>query len=142
MSTTLSPQSAWVDAWVRSHADLYMTMPPAGGVPREGPRVHLGGSLCVDALLYPDGSVLLSEYEMLDTGWSPCSFREATDKERIFWLVAASSRYPELRRMLPERPEGAPDCERCEGACFWSRGYPCEACSGLGWQQPSTAPRE
>jgi hypothetical protein len=63
-------------------------------------------------------------------------------ERRPRWLIvatkAASKQFPELKALLPDRPEGARQCEMCKGKGKvlwpWRRVGPfCDGCWGLGW---------
>jgi hypothetical protein len=65
--------------------------------------------------------------------------REVTDRVRIrLALVVGSKAVPELRRLVPDRPPGAVDCEECRGTgtavlneqATWA----CNPCGGVGWR--------
>ena len=62
----------------------------------------------------------------LDPGW------------RVGALAIGSERIPELKEVLPARPEGARHCETCSGQGFTDlpnvpRFLLCQSCWGLGW---------
>ena len=67
------------------------------------------------------------EYEVeLNPGWC------------IGALVIGSERIPELKEILPRRPEGARNCDDCSGQGFTDlpnapRFLLCQSCWGLGW---------
>lgn len=76
----------------------------------------------------PAGEVLVEDNDRfghpLDPEDSVCAALNA---------VAQAARVrPELRELLPERPEGAPDCPRCGGTGDEDRWGMC-SCAGLGW---------
>jgi len=48
-------------------------------------------------------------------------------------LVAGSDRYPELRRLLPQRGPGAMDCGCRDVPLLASHKAFCGTCGGLGW---------
>lgn len=53
--------------------------------------------------------------------------------------AAAVRLVPELSILLPQRPEGTPDCSACGGLGYFETtggGYGCGVCWRLGWQQP------
>jgi hypothetical protein len=61
------------------------------------------------------------------------SFSDAPANWRIAALVAGSAHWPELRQLLPARPEGAPPCANCEGKGALDDGVICGVCFGLGF---------
>jgi hypothetical protein len=88
----------------------------------------LGGVLFVT----PDGEVYCRPHDtsglvvVTDPRW-----------RTIAW-AAAAEQAPEVRELLPSRPDGTPDCSACEGkgriqATPQSRAW-CGACWGLGWR--------
>ena len=64
---------------------------------------------------------------------------EFDPKFKLIGLVNGSERYPELKALLPVRPDNATDCDNCQGTgrfVFESQVYKqvfCGTCSGLGW---------
>ena len=94
----------------------------------------LGGCMFIGA----DGQVYSSDHDLRDveleshSGWRTTAW------------VAALKRVPELRALLPVRPEGTPDCPSCDGNGCVKIGtceVGCGSCWGLGWQQ-TFAPTE
>ena len=85
--------------------------------------------------LRPDGSLVFCEWDT----WK-CS-EEIELEFRLAGLVRGSEKYPELKSLLPKRPEAANDCEGCKGSGrFMLEGQVlknmfCGKCSGLGWTQ-------
>ena len=76
------------------------------------------------AYLRADGTVLLQDAE---DQWT-----EASGKERWGSLVLGAQHFPELRRLLPKRADGAISCVTCAGSsCV--QGVVCWNCGGLGW---------
>jgi hypothetical protein len=61
------------------------------------------------------------------------SFVEAEPRFRIAALVAGLETHPELRALLPARPEGAPPCHNCDGQGHLDDGGLCGVCGGLGF---------
>ncbi len=110
---------------------------------RQSGGVRLYGTIGSEGFLRPDGSVWIYEAE----NWAAQEevrgvWREATREERWAALVLGSARLPEVARLLPERPPGVPDCERCGGAGSTrsgagGSGVICSGCWGLGWPHPS-----
>lgn len=50
-------------------------------------------------------------------------------------VAQASHNHPELRELLPLRPEGARDCPDCRGTGQETSWGSC-SCHGLGWRRP------
>lgn len=103
----------------------------------------LWGSIGVDVFLDRNGDV----WELDDEG---ASRRRVTGLEKLTNLVIACERRPQLRGLLPVRPEGTPDCLRCAGVgtleltaaqanarVYLAMGTPlrfyCPACGGVGF---------
>jgi hypothetical protein len=85
--------------------------------------------------LRPDGEILVLDDESKEGPQV-----EHDGRCRLCALVQAASKYPELRPLLPARPEGTPDCKDCGGAGSFrvvAGGKEfragCGACCGLGW---------
>ena len=62
----------------------------------------------------------------------------AVEPMRTFGLVTGSERYPELRRLLPERPASARNCLHCKGTGWLHQNdkpvrIRCAECRALGW---------
>jgi hypothetical protein len=74
----------------------------------------------------PDGVILFSDWEsnevkpMTDEGW------------QIIAAVSAIERYPDLREILPDRPNRAKSCDACGGKGRMLSVF-CGRCHGLGW---------
>jgi hypothetical protein len=136
--------AAWVDAWVRYRAALAVATAPTPEARQqrlnEPPSAYLFGTLGYDALLYPDGSVWVREYEMFDADLGPSKWYKATGLHRTYPIVAASRRFPELRRLLPKRTSGARDCDACHSSGFRNDVFPCRPCGGLGWHPSESSP--
>jgi hypothetical protein len=81
--------------------------------------------------LRPDGRVVQVIWEKPEQSFfdAPAPFRTAA-------LVRGSQVFPELRELLPARPEGAADCANCEGRGEIFKGVICGACFGLGFAAP------
>ena len=83
--------------------------------------------------LRPDGSFIYldEETEKVTEVFDP--------KFILVALVNGSEKYPELKALLPVRPDTAIDCDNCQGTgrfIFESQLYKqafCGTCSGLGW---------
>jgi hypothetical protein len=65
----------------------------------------LGGVL----LVAPDGEVYCRRHETLDL------VVETDSRWRTIAWAAAAEQAPEVRELLPIRPDGTPDCSTCEG---------------------------
>lgn len=83
------------------------------------------------ALLTPEGEVLEAEDSQRIT--------RVDEPLRTMFLVAGAERYPELKALLPVRPESAVACEVC-GGTGWRSLEPgqeahlrCWDCRALGW---------
>lgn len=99
----------------------------------------LGGYI----LLRPDGELLF-----VDIDQDPQDVRVMTTSIEPRWrtlaLVVGSEKYPELRELLPVRPNGAQDCRTCGGRGRVDptpevRGLWCGECHGLGWVSDGSA---
>jgi hypothetical protein len=86
-----------------------------------------GHALRSDGIVLYWGEDTELEYEVeLNPGW------------RIGALVIGSERIPELKEVLPRRPEGSRHCDDCSGQGFTDlpnapRFLLCQSCWGLGW---------
>jgi hypothetical protein len=88
----------------------------------------LGGAL----LLRPDAEVLAVAWD------SESVAHVAEPRERILGLAVAADEFPELRPLLPRRPETAVSCPACGGGGRWKvpwlePGPWCGHCMGVGW---------
>ena len=141
MRAALPTLSAWVEAWVKYRIELARTDNPSAEkrqAPTKTPHAYICGSIGYDAYLFPNGSVWVSEYEMVDPDMGPFTYYEATGTQRTYAIVCASSFSPELRRLLPRRSRSARDCEACGGAGMdRNSSFPCKPCGGLGWTDSS-----
>jgi hypothetical protein len=81
------------------------------------------------ALAFTPGGVLL-RYNWEAEQAAP----EKDDRWLILAAVSAAEKYPDLRKMLPERPPTAKACSLCSGTgrVFWLKAF-CGNCCGLGW---------
>jgi hypothetical protein len=52
---------------------------------------------------------------------------------KLVALIAAAERFPELKQLLPVRPNGVSVCSICLGTGRVEQGLRCGACFGLGW---------
>jgi hypothetical protein len=79
--------------------------------------------------LRPDGSlVYLDDTEQIT--------EEKGAEIKFYSLLLGSEKYPELRVLLPARPENANDCKDCKGtgkSIIEGIQAFCGKCSGLGW---------
>lgn len=100
--------------------------------------IHLYLGLGPARFLTFDGRVLVDNYDWDGTG----AYEVSEPKKACVAVVhaAASLGFPDLLRVLPERPAHAVDCPRCGGSGWLCRsangrsGVVCEEhCGGLGW---------
>ena len=115
------PGRAWVRAGVLRHHFL---------------PVYLGW---VEVLgVRPDGSIVRWMHEDDPERVAPCG----SSWERRFAGYQAASQYPELAALMPERPEDAVVCGRCDGSGIVrtpSTELVC-GCGGVGWVIPGEYP--
>lgn len=89
-------------------------------------------------ILRSDGVIAKWEFEAFET---PEEYKIEPDPDWCIGAIAiASERIPELRAVLPVRPEGTRDCDDCGGHGFTDLpGAPkfvlCHSCWGLGWRR-------
>ena len=127
----------WLSTFVLSRmSDAARAGPRAEAWVNESGGMILYGSIGVEAVLRPDGSVWLYELEELD---QEGTWRQATDNERMGALVIGARRIPEIRRLIPARPTSSPDCSRCAGTGNLIANVICPECSGLGWVSEGAA---
>ena len=73
----------------------------------------------------------------------PGSFvQDSSRAAQIQALVLGSRRFPELAAWLPKRDDASADCETCRGTGWVpvaTTSILCQACSGLGFDQPTGA---
>src|ERR1043165_4301400 len=98
--------------------------------------IDLWGGLGEGHMLRSDGVVV--RWELLDLSNTEIKI-EPNPGWCVGALVMASERIPELKDVLPRRPEGAPDCDHCDGHGFTDLpGAPkfllCQFWWGLGWR--------
>jgi hypothetical protein len=110
----------------------------------EGSKWDSKAARVADALPVYTGvgsTLLISESgEILSYDDEQESVRPESDEVwRSIALVSAARRYPELRALLPARPEGAPECDQCAGTGSVKR-FACGRCGGLGWLGPAGSP--
>jgi hypothetical protein len=83
--------------------------------------------------LRPDGSMVFLDDQSRKVS------EDIEPQWRLIALVNGSVKYPELKTLLPARPENAWNCQQCEGTgrfIFENQVYEsafCGTCSGLGW---------
>lgn len=94
----------------------------------------IGGGLWSAHYLRPTGEVLVvgEDYDRPDED------HVYTDRARILQAIVWGCRlYPELRALVPERPEGATDCPCLrQPDLFGQDGVICPDCGGVGWLPP------
>ena len=95
-----------------------------GGLP-----VYLGWT--GDFFLTPQGEVMFydSEREVIEP--------VCEEDWRLYALVKASQKFPELLSLVPARPENAVECVQCKGSGTVTIGsvtVDCGKCSSTGWQ--------
>lgn len=117
--------------------------PQLAAMLRELDALYLFGTLGFEAVMRPDGTVLVAA----DEHWGephapPPPWRTATERERTLSLVAAGERWPEVAELLPPRPASARDCVECQGhgtIAIQQTSILCSACGALGWiEEPAT----
>ena len=101
---------------------------------RERGAIYLYGTIGSEAVLLPDGRVRIWYADQWPES-EEYTERDASPKERIGALVLGARRHPELHELLPERPDGAPNCATCAGTGDFppAPAILCPACEGLGW---------
>lgn len=122
----------WVRAFVAARMDSAAARSriDAEEVARIG-GIRLYGTIGGEGILRPDGSVWFYEVKRVtpeEYGW-----RRATYLEGLGAIVLGIEHFPELRRLLPERPSGEPDCRACHGTGEVIARLQCPTCMGLGW---------
>ncbi len=122
-------------------------------LPSDNPaRAHHGIPLLLTLgamlVLRSDG-VILDLWPEYEPGWptSDGKSRIVSSEEGWIGIVAGSEAYPWLADLIPLRPTGAIDCDKCEGrgrvpVTDW-RGETvtmyCGDCSALGWRPSAKA---
>jgi hypothetical protein len=83
--------------------------------------------------LRPDGVVLRIDHEAFSV-----PVEEVADPLTLYAVALHAARlFPELREMVPARPEGVEPCRSCGGTGTKPEtGDGCLGCSGLGWRTP------
>jgi hypothetical protein len=88
----------------------------------------LRGSQLTHWVLRADGTVL-----KLDADSVLLAAEEELDPLARYAVLAEAARLdPALRELVPPRPPGVVECDRCEGT-GWVAEESCGACGGLGW---------
>ena len=124
-------QVAWLAEFVRIVSrNNFGSWPPKAWID-EG-MMYLSGSIGYDVILRTNGEVWMYEYDLLVDN-DPGTWRQLVGNERILVFVIASERYPELTRLLPEKPEANHPCELCKGTGRIFNITGCVNCGGLGW---------
>ena len=97
--------------------------------------IYLFGTIGIEAVLKPDGRVLVMADEHFDQPFPPVepAWRPATEHERTAALVIARNRIPEVAELLPRRPPNAGNCPVCRGKGWLVQEVVCMDCGGLGW---------
>ena len=138
----MSVRLAWFD---RRRAEQLRAMatinPPVARMLEELGALYLFGTIGMEAVLLPDGSVLVAVDERWDEPQAPLpEWRRATETERTLSLMIARKRLPEVADLLPQRPPRVPDCPQCGGSGFLlGDAIACGNCGALGWLQPNVA---
>jgi hypothetical protein len=125
-------QAVWLADFVRSHSVNgrgFESIPSKDWI-NEG-FMYLSGSIGYDIFLRANGEVWSYEDDENDLEGSPV-WHQLKDNERTLAFVIAARRYPELSRLLPEKPEASHLCELCNGT-GWHILTGCIKCGGLGW---------
>ena len=128
--------TSWLGEFVAKHAAIQRSADPAAAhVLSEARGMRLFGTVGGEVFLRPDGTtVALIEGARGESDW----WEEQNEADHLAALVLSLKRFPELERLLPERPDTAPDCTRCSATGF-IHGIVCATCSGLGWlRAPAT----
>ena len=95
--------------------------------------IMLFGTIGSLYMLKPDGTFWQAEDET-----SP--FSPLTSAHEISAIVLASrGPYPWLSVLIPPRPNSAIECTDCSGIGYWSPGWVCGPCRGLGWVAASSS---
>jgi hypothetical protein len=113
------------------------TNPQLAALLRSLDAIYLFGTFGFEAVMRPDGSVLVS----VDEHWGEPDapeppWRPATREERLLSIAVASERWPEIASLLPQRPADARTCPACHGQGTVPLAPPrifCNVCGALGW---------
>lgn len=119
------------------------TAPALAGLLRELNALYLFGTLGFEAIMRPDGSVLVAADEHWGEPNAPSPpWRMATERERTLSIVAARDHWPEVAGLLPDRPSGVKECPECQGRGaipIQQTSILCSSCGALGWiNEPAT----
>jgi len=107
--------------------------PQAGNWVQESEGMLLYGTIGHEAYLRPDGTVWYHAAVDWRNDHETYEWHQADDCERWGALVIATRRHPELRELLPRRPNATADCVRCHGTGEVPPKVQCSDCCGLGW---------
>jgi hypothetical protein len=110
--------------------------PSLGRFLREQRALYLFGTLDMEAILLSDGRVKVALDDSAGRDDVPV-WRDATERERTLSLVIAAERIPELKSLLPQRPDHARDCAVCGGLGYIAPKVACSDCGAMGWQSPT-----
>jgi hypothetical protein len=86
-----------------------------------------------------DGWVVLTDSgEVLEEGSEEGMVVPVVEPMHTMCLVIGAESYPELKAMLPLRPESSTECEHCNGTGWFHHGgvktrTRCGMCRALGW---------
>jgi hypothetical protein len=102
----------------------------------------IGLDLFTALFLTPEG--LLYAWDLMEESGEPQVVSDEVHRIAVFRIAAQW--FPELKRLIPEPPEGAQECSACWGtgtqllpAMSGNPGrYICFACRGVGWQTEAT----
>jgi hypothetical protein len=71
---------------------------------------------------------------------------DLNESSKLVSLVLAAERHPQLASLLPSRPDGAINCDECDGKGQITIGNVsnliCGQCSALGWRTSAVEPRD
>jgi hypothetical protein len=109
--------------------------PPMASLIRRLEAIYLFGTIGIEAVLKPDGRVMVLVDDHPDQPFPPVepAWRPATEPERNAALVIGSRKIPELLQLLPRRPRAARNCKPCRGTGWLFQEIVCTDCGGLGW---------
>jgi hypothetical protein len=121
----------WLPEFVAHHMALQSAKSPATQqLLAQAGGMRLFGTIGADIFLRPDGSTRA----LIEGGRDePDRWEENSASEHLSALVIATKAFPELARLLPQRPIDADTCTACGGSGR-IHGIVCGTCSGLGWR--------